>query len=194
MNKTEFLSELKRCLRKLPYEEVDNAISYYSEYFDDAGPENERRVIEELGSPSELAAKIMADYAIKDMEASPKSARKGISAIWFIILAIFASPIALPIALAFAIVAFALVVVGFALIFAFAVVTFALIGSGIFTTVIRFSTIFHHLPTAMFAIGSGLLLTAFGLLLSIPFVFLTKKSFGLIARLLNKLFAKRKVA
>ena len=129
MNKTEFLAELKRCLRKLPYEEVENAISYYSEYFDDAGAENERRVIEELGSPSELAAKIMADYAIKDMEASPKSARKGISAIWFIILAIFASPIALPIALAFAIVAFALVVVAFALIFAFAVVTFALIGS-----------------------------------------------------------------
>ena len=90
--------------------------------------------------------------------------------------------------------AFALVVVAFALIFAFAVVTFALIGSGIFTTVIGFSTIFHHLPTAMFAIGSGLLLTAFGLLLSIPFVFLAKKSFGLIARLLNKLFARRKVA
>jgi uncharacterized membrane protein len=39
-------------------------MDYYNEYFDDAGPENEQKVIEELGSPAQIAARIKADSAV----------------------------------------------------------------------------------------------------------------------------------
>ncbi|WP_438823966.1 HAAS signaling domain-containing protein [Bacillus sp. JJ1773] len=36
MNKESYLRELQRKLRKLPDEEVNAALDYYSEYFDEA--------------------------------------------------------------------------------------------------------------------------------------------------------------
>ena len=35
-------------------------MQYYNDYFDDAGSENEEKVIEELGSPAKLAETIRA--------------------------------------------------------------------------------------------------------------------------------------
>ena len=48
MNRVEFIDELKKKLRKLPYDEIKEAIDYYEAYFDDAGPENEQNVKEIL--------------------------------------------------------------------------------------------------------------------------------------------------
>lgn len=56
MNREEYMAALEKHLRKLPRDERENALVYYNEYFDDAGPENEDRVIGELGSPTKLAA------------------------------------------------------------------------------------------------------------------------------------------
>ena len=61
MTRNEFLAELKKHLQSLAEAEQEEAIRYYEEYFDDAGPENEARVIEELGSPAELARDIIAN-------------------------------------------------------------------------------------------------------------------------------------
>ena len=63
MNRREYIERLEQLLLVLPYEEREEAIQYYSDYFDDAGVENEDRVILELGSPEEVAAKIRAGYA-----------------------------------------------------------------------------------------------------------------------------------
>ena len=48
MNRAEYLAALRRALSVLPEEERASALSYYEEYFDDAGPENEAKAIEEL--------------------------------------------------------------------------------------------------------------------------------------------------
>ena len=61
MTRNEFLAELRKHLQSLAEAEQEEAIRYYEEYFDDAGPENEARVIEELGSPAELARDIIAN-------------------------------------------------------------------------------------------------------------------------------------
>ena len=58
MNRKEFMERLKELLRDLPSGERDEAIQYYNDYFDDAGAENETRVIEELGSPEQVARTI----------------------------------------------------------------------------------------------------------------------------------------
>ena len=63
MNRREYLERLEQLLLVLPYEERKEALQYYSDYFDDAGMENEDKVIMELGSPEEVAAKIRVGYA-----------------------------------------------------------------------------------------------------------------------------------
>lgn len=62
MNKDQFLKRLSELLDRLSPEERRDAIRYYIEYFDEAGPENETRILLELGSPEEAAAAILADY------------------------------------------------------------------------------------------------------------------------------------
>ena len=51
MTKGEYLKKLKDLIQALPAEEQEEALSYYSDYFDDA--ESDDKVIEELGSPEE---------------------------------------------------------------------------------------------------------------------------------------------
>ena len=48
MTRKEYMEQLKKYLKRLPKEDYDNAIEYFSEYFDEAGPENEQQVMEEL--------------------------------------------------------------------------------------------------------------------------------------------------
>lgn len=55
MNKEEFLRELARLLQNIPDSERIEALQYYEDYFNDAGPENEQKVLEELGTPRKVA-------------------------------------------------------------------------------------------------------------------------------------------
>lgn len=58
MNRQLFMRDLARFLSDLPAEEREQALNYYEDYFEDAGPENEQKVIEELGSPVDVAKQI----------------------------------------------------------------------------------------------------------------------------------------
>ncbi len=59
MTRTAFLAALEQLLAPLPEAERKDALSYYEDYLDAAGPENEARAIAELGSPEEVARKIL---------------------------------------------------------------------------------------------------------------------------------------
>lgn len=61
MTKYEFLGDLSRLLSQLPEEERDEAIKFYEDYFNEAGKENEQKVMEELGTPQEVAKKILQE-------------------------------------------------------------------------------------------------------------------------------------
>lgn len=61
MTRAEYLSELDSNLITLPREERDMAVRFYEEYFDEAGPEKEQEVIEELGKPYQLAKTIIGE-------------------------------------------------------------------------------------------------------------------------------------
>ena len=61
MNRIEFMEKLAGLLQDIPEEDRIDALKYYNDYFDDAGSENEKNVIEELESPEKVAAKIKAD-------------------------------------------------------------------------------------------------------------------------------------
>lgn len=60
MTKSEYLAKLDKYLKKLPKEDYQEAMDYFREYFDEAGPENEEEVIAELGTPKEAAHDIIS--------------------------------------------------------------------------------------------------------------------------------------
>lgn len=62
MNRQEFMRRLEQLLEGIPEEEKREAIAYYTSYFEDAGEENEEKIIRELESPEKVAATIRADF------------------------------------------------------------------------------------------------------------------------------------
>ena len=73
MTRTAFLAALEQLLAPLPETERKDALSYYEDYLDAAGPENEARAIAELGSPEEVARKILDEQSPADSSAAPAS-------------------------------------------------------------------------------------------------------------------------
>ena len=58
MNRMDFMRELESLLQKISPTEREEALQYYNDYFDDAGPDNEQEVIEALGNPARVAENI----------------------------------------------------------------------------------------------------------------------------------------
>ena len=73
MTRTAFLAALEQLLAPLPEAERKDALSYYEDYLDAAGPENEARAIAELGSPEEVAHKILDEQSPQGASAAPAS-------------------------------------------------------------------------------------------------------------------------
>ncbi len=61
MNKVEFMRQLESLLQNISEQERQEALQYYGDYFDDAGPENEQAVLEALGNPARVAENIRRD-------------------------------------------------------------------------------------------------------------------------------------
>ena len=59
MNKQTYLAKLAQLLAPLPEQERQDALNYYEEYFDAAGPEAENATTAELGDPADAARKIL---------------------------------------------------------------------------------------------------------------------------------------
>lgn len=58
MTRQEYMQQLATLLAAMPEAERRDALDYYEEYFDAAGPEKEAQTIQELGSPQNVAEKI----------------------------------------------------------------------------------------------------------------------------------------
>lgn len=86
MTRTAFLAALEQLLAPLPETERKDALSYYEDYLDAAGPENEARAIAELGSPEEVARKILDEQTPADSSATPASPARKPHSRWRIVL------------------------------------------------------------------------------------------------------------
>ena len=76
MSKNEFLDQLFRLLSDISPEERDEALTYYREYIEDAGLENEEAILEALGTPQEVAAEIKSGIFNKNNQDIDYSANK----------------------------------------------------------------------------------------------------------------------
>ena len=86
MTKKEYMKKLAYQLRRLPKEDFDKAMDYFEEYFEDAGIENEKKAIEDLGAPEEAASALILDLAQENAVKPPKTMKRRFSALWIAIL------------------------------------------------------------------------------------------------------------
>ncbi len=180
-----YLETLSKLIKKeLPAEEYNDVMQYYTEYFEDAGIEQEADVIKELGSPEDLAVRILEEYRGKQLPQNNTATqkRKGLSTGWIIFIAIIGSPLWL----ALFCVCFALVIAVAAIILAFGAVGIAGIAGGIGSLLGGIALLFEDVPLAFLMIGYGFLLGAIGC----AFVMLTVLIVMLIVKILKK--SKRK--
>ncbi|MDD6306822.1 MAG: DUF1700 domain-containing protein [Agathobacter sp.] len=164
MNREEYMKLLKKQLRKLPKEDFNTAVAYYEEYFDEAGAENEKQAIEDLGSPEEAAGQIIRDIAINNTKKPAGGMKKGMNAVWVGLLAVFAAPVALPIILALLLILLALVFVAFVVVFCVFTAGASIIVAGPVSILGGFAVITENVAAGLCCFGYGLIGIGAGLL------------------------------
>ena len=86
MTRTAFLAALEQLLAPLPEAERKDALSYYEDYLDAAGPEKEAQAIAELGTPEEVARKILDEQSPQGVSAAPASPAHKPRSTWRMVL------------------------------------------------------------------------------------------------------------
>lgn len=164
MTKVDYLAKLDKYLRKLPKEDYQEAMDYFSEYFEEAGPENEAQVIAELGTPKEAARDIISrllDEKIIDQEKTPKSR---VSMVWLAILAILSAPVTLTLALFLFLAVITILALGVAAIAVVLSLGVAFLTSGIYMLFDSWSYLNISFSTTALSFGLGLLALGLSLL------------------------------
>lgn len=181
MNRLEYLTELRRRLEDggLATDEINDAMGFYEEIFLDAGAEHEAETAANLGTPEELANKILQDSGIHpqgdsafQMEAAtdPSQARDADSAprpnsnsLAKLLVIIITSPIWFSLMCALAAIALAILCALFSIIIAVFATGFSLTIGGIVT-------LFTVYPAGIALIGAGLILIGLGGMIVMPII------------------------
>ena len=190
MTRTEYIAKLTKYLRKLPQQDYEEAIEYFTEYFEEAGPENEARVIAELGTPKEAAHEVISRLLEEKIVEDKSSLRNKTTILWIAILAVLASPVALPILLFFLAMIMTLLMIIFAVIVTALALTFALLISGVYTFFTSFSLLSVSLASTLFGGGLGLMMLGGALLLLLISFEICKLIVKLITLLIKWLIKK----
>lgn len=165
MTRTEYLAQLEKYLKKLPAKDYQEAMDYFTEYFDEVGPEGEAAAIAELGSPKEAAHEIIINLLDKKIEEDSQEAssiKNSKQIVQIAILSILAAPLAIPLLILALTLVFTFFLLVSVLAFVMAVFTFAMLLLGA-------SLIWDSLTLGMatsipaFALSLGMSLLALGM-------------------------------
>lgn len=170
MNRHDYLTQLKRYLKRLPKEDYQDALDYFEEYFDDAGPENEAAAIAALGTPKEAAHDILINlYDKKTQDGESKSS----NLIVLVFLSILAAPIGLPMALTLIALLLTGIILLLSLLLVLASVSIALLSMGIASILAAWELATLALNSAALYFGGGLIAIGLSLLVGKGTVLLT---------------------
>lgn len=165
MTRTEYLAQLDHYLKKLPAKDYQEAMDYFTEYFDEVGPEGEAAAIAELGNPKEAAHEIiinLLDKKIEEDSQEASSVKNSKQIVQIAILSILAAPLAIPLLILALTLIFTFFLLVSVLAFVMAVFTFAMLLLGA-------SLIWDSLTLGMatsipaFALSLGMSLLALGM-------------------------------
>ena len=211
MTRNEYMEQLKRYLRRLPKEDYENAVEYFSEYFDEAGPENEQQMMKDLGDPKEAAREVLLNLLEESVEngsaeeasrtetvktfsekALPEKKKRSPGKIILLaFLVICASPVSIALLIAGLAVLAAVVLVIAAVIFSLAVTSIATIAGGIMVVGFGATLVMRSLAAAFMMVGGGFLLAGAGILFGVLTVYICKWCATGIGRLVNRLVRKK---
>jgi len=177
MNRDDYIEILSDRLKGLPQNEIDEAIRYVQEYFDEAGEENFHQAMDELGSPYRFANQIKADVVTKREHSRSNHKTVGekksnSSTLWIILLGILSLPLSLPLVAT----VFGLLMALFGILFAFLVSGGALLFAGIVVLVYSISKLFILPLAGVSALAVALMIIGLGLIMISFFTWLLKKA------------------
>ena len=191
MTRKDYLEQLEKYLSKLPQQDFAEAMEYFTEYFDEAGPENEAQVISELGSPKEAANELLYRLLDEKINQDSRSMKHRTNLIWIAVLAILASPIAFPLLITFIVLIFTAVILIFSLLLAGVSVAVAFFIAGIDLVIEAFmSSIASDFAGALVELGLGGLFLGLPLLLFLLILQISKWCSQLIVSSVRKVAAK----
>lgn len=200
MNRNEFMTELAALLQDVPVEESREAMQYYNDYFDDAGEENEQSVIDELKSPSRVAATIKADlsgggsaegeysetgysdkrFDKKDVPAGregysyegqePPRTNRALKIILIIAIIVVGVPVIIPAAVGIAMTVITCVAAIFLFFIALVIASIAVVIAGISIFCIGIANLVPALAVGLALVGTGLLLAVIGTIATVATV------------------------
>lgn len=192
VDREHFLWELRTRLQgRVPDSQLDAVMEYYSAYFDDAGPEREQEVIDGLGTPAQVTRQILGERALKDLE--KKESRGVLRTLGMVVLAIFAAPIALPVALLIALAAIllvALIALGVVMIGVCGVAAVAVGGAA---AVLGFGVVLSNWATSLYFLGGGLVLAGMGFLMILVTLALGRWCIRGFTRLAGRVLRRKEV-
>lgn len=201
MNKVidNYILQLKQNLVNLPNSDIQDVVEFYQEFLLDGNYHNESEIIAELGTPKQLARKIMADYSVsipEREEAHKASSKSNLKTIWVILLGVLAAPIGIPLALAAVIVMVAVLIALAAIFIALAIIITSLFIAGAFILIRSFGLLFGgYWASGFFYVGGGLVLTCISLMLFpviMKFIrFLTAECAAFFQHIGRKIFKQR---
>jgi len=192
MNKNTYISELSRRLRRLPKADYDDAMNYYVEFLQDSGVDDTADVTQLVGNVDDVANKILEECSVKQFEKVEKEGgvKNNTKAIWYVILGIFAAPIAFPLALTAVILIFTFFIVIASVIIALIVSSFAVVFAGVAAIPAVFWA--ETGSQAMIILGIVCVAIAIGVLMCIAFYKLGELFVKLVIRIFRGVSKKNK--
>lgn len=216
MTRQEFITVLRRELRKLPPEEIVAATEFYEEYFDEvleALPTDglteeeilqkraraEADLVEEIGGPRKAAKLIKSDYASRILDGEPTASGEKpsigsrLSAVWWVIIGICSAPVSIP--LAICIVIAAVSIIGSALSFMLSVYVGIIVGAAaaIGFIVVGIAALATAASTGVMLIGLGLMAAAVSAAAGVGAWIGTRELIRWLARVARNLNEKRRI-
>jgi len=206
LTKLEFINQLSSKLEVIPINDRENILAYYSNHIQNS--EDEVAAIAGLGTPSEVAAEVLASYVKKVSHASHaaphpnapvSSYREGHKEhayheerrprlSWpIIVLLIIASPAIIGLTLGLGGGLFGIFIGFWGVIFAFAVSGFAFVATGLVSAVLSIPIFFQDAGFGLVSGGMGLVLVGIGIFLIMLTISIGKWLISLVQTVIQKI-------
>ena len=157
MNKQEYLSAIRARIPKMPTEDMNRFIAYYSEMIDDRVEDGmtEEEAVASMDAPDDAVDQILEDTPLSKIVKQKMKPTHRLR-VWEIILLVISSPVWVPLLLTAGILVLSMLIVVLSLLITFyaVVVTVAVAGIAGTLAVIPFLMI-SNIPAAVFMLGCG---------------------------------------
>ena len=168
MKKIEFMTILRKKLKKLPLDDRKRILDYYSEIIDDKidGGEDEESAVESVGSVDDIANQSLGEKAPK----KPKNVKS-------IVLIAVGSPLWVPLLIAMLAIALSIYIVVWSVVFSVAVTVASVIVSAPVGVVFAFVSLFTgKVALGFLMVGACLFVFGIAFIVLLPTIKLVKKS------------------